>query len=305
MAVFNIIQFLKFHCGDFHEIKVLIFEGGLMGAGIAQTAAQAGYNVTLVDVNDDVLLKSQTMIDKSIKRVAKAKFKEDEAAANDFYLSTVAKIKTTTDRGSGLDNCDIAIEAIIENMDIKKELFKFLDQNIKEGALLASNTSSLSISEIAKATSKPDRVGGLHFFNPVPVMKLVEVVRGEKTSDVALAQLKQFGTSLGKNVVTCKDTPGFIVNRLLVPYLNEAVAMIENGVATPEDIDTAMKLGAGYPMGPIELADYVGLDTTYFILKGWSEQYPDEPAFTPRETVKKLVSEGKLGRKSGEGFYKY
>lgn len=174
-----------------------------------------------------------------------------------------------------------------------------------EHTIFTSNTSSLSIGEIAAATNRKDRFGGLHFFNPVPVMKLLEIVRTADTSDQTYQSLRTFGEKLGKVCITCKDTPGFVVNRLLVPYMAESVRMLERGDASARDIDTAMKLGAGYPMGPIELSDYVGLDTTSKILKGWHEKYPDNPLYQPLPLLEKLVSEGKLGMKTGEGFYKY
>jgi 3-hydroxyacyl-CoA dehydrogenase len=174
-----------------------------------------------------------------------------------------------------------------------------------EHTIFASNTSSLPITEIASVTKRQDRFGGLHFFNPVPMMKLLEVVRTDQTSDATYKTLMEFGAALGKTCITCKDTPGFVVNRLLVPYMAEAVRMLERGDASARDIDIAMKLGAGYPMGPIELSDYVGLDTTYNIVKGWHEKYPDNPLFEPSPLLEKLVKEGKFGMKSGEGFYSY
>lgn len=171
--------------------------------------------------------------------------------------------------------------------------------------IFTSNTSSLSIGEIASVTSRKDRFGGLHFFNPVPVMRLLEVIRTADTSDDTFNKIRSFGENIGKTCITCKDTPGFVVNRLLVPLMAESVRLLERGDATARDIDTAMKLGAGYPMGPIELADYVGLDTTYNILKGWHEKFPENPLFQPLPSLEKLVKEGKLGVKTGEGFYKY
>lgn len=171
--------------------------------------------------------------------------------------------------------------------------------------IFTSNTSSLSITEIASITNRQDRFGGLHFFNPVPIMRLLEVIRTEDTSDLTFNEIRSFGEKLGKTCITCKDTPGFVVNRLLIPYMAESVRLLERGDASAEDIDIAMKLGAGYPMGPIELADYVGLDTTYNILKGWHENDPKNPIFKPSPLLENLVKSGKLGVKSGEGFYKY
>lgn len=174
-----------------------------------------------------------------------------------------------------------------------------------EHTIFASNTSSLSIGEIASVTKRKDRFGGLHFFNPVPVMKLLEVIRTNDTSDETFKRIRHFGESVGKVCIDCRDTPGFVVNRLLLPYLGEAIRLLERGDASARDIDIAMKLGAGHPMGPIELSDYVGLDTTYNVLKGWHEKYPDNPLFAPLPSLEKLVKEGKLGVKTGEGFYKY
>merc|ERR1712058_19686 len=190
-----------------------------------------------------------------------------------------------------------------ENMGLKQKLFKEYDSKAPEKTILASNTSSLPISEIASATKRLDRFGGLHFFNPVPVMKLLEVVRIPQTSDETFDAMVAWGKAMKKQTVDCKDTPGFIVNRLLVPYLMEAIRLVERGHATKEDVDTAMRLGAGYPMGPFALADYVGLDTNKFILDGWHSAYPEEPLFTPVKSLEELVAQNKLGRKTGEGFY--
>jgi len=218
---------------------------------------------------------------------------------------TMGKISTSTDAVATSVNTDVVIEAIVENLGVKQKLFKALDEAAPSHTIFTSNTSSLPITEIAQATSRMDRFGGYHFFNPVPVMKLLEVVRIRETSDQTFDALLDLGKKLGKSTVKCKDTPGFIVNRLLVPYMAEAVRMLERGDASSRDIDLAMKLGAGYPMGPFELTDYVGLDTTKFILDGWHEKYPDEPLYNPSPLVNQLVAEGKLGVKSGEGFYKY
>jgi len=218
---------------------------------------------------------------------------------------TLAKISTSTDACAAATNTDVVIEAIVENLGIKQKLFKALDDVAPSHTIFTSNTSSLPITEIAQATSRMDRFGGYHFFNPVPVMKLLEVVRIRETSDETFDTLLDLGKKLGKSTVKCKDTPGFIVNRLLVPYCAEAIRMLERGDASSRDIDLAMKLGAGYPMGPFELNDYVGLDTMKFILDGWHEKYPDEPLFQPSPLMNQLVAEGKLGVKSGEGFYKY
>jgi len=284
---------------------VSVIGGGLMGSGIAQVSAQAGYQVTLVDMNDKILDKSLSSIQKSLMRSTKKKFAENPAEQEKFVNEIVSRITTANSVDKGAEKADLVIEAIVENLKVKHTLFKQLDEISPPETILTSNTSSLPIRDIAEPCSRKDKFGGLHFFNPVPVMKLLEVIRTEDTSDATYSTLLEFGKSLGKATVECKDTPGFIVNRLLVPYLLSAVQMYERGDASVKDIDTAMKLGAGYPMGPFELSDYVGLDTTKFILDGWKETYPNEPAFGSSKVLDKLVSEGKLGRKTGEGFYKY
>lgn len=284
---------------------VTVIGGGLMGSGIAQVSAQAGYQVTLVDMNDKILDKSLSSIQKSLMRSTKKKFADKPADQENFINEIVSRISTASTVDNGAEKADIVIEAIVENLKVKHTLFKHLDEISPPETILTSNTSSLAISDIAEPCSRKDKFGGLHFFNPVPVMKLLEVIKTNDTSEATYNTLLEFGKSLGKATVECKDTPGFVVNRLLVPYLLSAVQMLERGDASARDIDTAMKLGAGHPMGPLELADYVGLDTNKFILDGWNEKYPDNPAFAKSKTLDKLVAEGKLGRKTGEGFYKY
>ncbi|CAH1795458.1 unnamed protein product [Owenia fusiformis] len=284
---------------------VTVIGGGLMGTGITQVAAQSGHNVTMCDVSDDIVQKGLARIQDSLKRVVKKKYKDDPTAGQKFFDSTMENIRIDTNVERVAASTDLVIEAIIENLDIKQKLFSSLDKVAPQHTIFASNTSSLPIKDIASTCERQDRFGGLHFFNPVPVMKLVEVVRFGATSNETFQSLTDFGQAVGKTTVSCKDTPGFIVNRLLVPYMMEAVRMLERGEASARDIDTAMKLGAGYPMGPFELCDYVGLDTTKFIVQGWHELDPDQPLFKPSELVNKLVAEGKLGMKSGEGFYSY
>lgn len=279
-----------------------------MGSGIAQVAAETGHNVVLVDQSSEILNKSQLRIKQSLEKVAKKQKTEDIPAYVEAVMSRITAkefdSQTSTSFEVGSDT-DLIVEAIVENLEAKHKLFNILDKNSPEKTIFASNTSSLSINDIFKFTTRQDRVGGLHFFNPVPMMKLVEVIRGEKTSDDTFNKLLNFGQNVKKSVVKCGDTPGFIVNRLLLPYMAEAVKMVERGDADFKDIDTAMKLGAGYPMGPFELMDYVGLDTVVFIFEGWQQKYPDIELFKVPQSVKSLVDQGKLGRKSGEGFYNY
>jgi len=284
---------------------VTIIGGGLMGSGIAQVAAQTGHNVTMVDMSDDILAKSTAHIQKSLSRVAKKQYKDDAEAGEKFVKDTLGRLSTETDANKAAESTDLVIEAIVENLAIKQKLFSGLDKAAPQHTIFASNTSSLPIRDIASSTQRQDRFGGLHFFNPVPVMKLVEVIKLPETSDETFQSLVDFGQAMGKTTVQAKDTPGFIVNRLLVPYMMEAVRLLERGDASARDIDTAMKLGAGYPMGPIELADYVGLDTCKFIIDGWHENEPENPLFNPSDMLNKLVEEGKTGVKAGEGFYKY
>merc|ERR1712012_598692 len=211
-----------------------------------------------------------------------------------------------TSADDALKTADLVVEAVTENLGLKQKLFTSYDKVAPQKTIFASNTSSLAIRDIASSCpNRMDRFGGLHFFNPVPVMKLLEVVRIPETSDETFSAMVAWGKAMGKKTVDCKDTPGFIVNRLLVPYLMEAVRLVERGDASAKDVDLAMKLGAGHPMGPFQLADYVGLDTTKFIMDGWSERFPDESLFRKSELLNSLVAEGKLGMKTKEGFFKY
>lgn len=276
-----------------------------MGSGIAQIAAAAGQKVVLVETNEKLLQGANSRINESLKRVAKKQFKENPSAGESFVQETMGRISGTTNPSEGAASADLIVEAIVENMGIKQKLFATLDEAAPKHTIFASNTSSLSITEIASQCQRKDKFGGLHFFNPVPVMKLLEVVRTNDTSDETYKKMMEWGQEVGKTCITCKDTPGFVVNRLLVPQLAEAIRMLERGDASPRDIDTAMKLGAGHPMGPFELADYVGHDTTKFIIDGWHEKMPENPLFKPSELLNKMVKEGKLGVKSGEGFYSY
>ncbi|XP_073497194.1 hydroxyacyl-coenzyme A dehydrogenase, mitochondrial [Phyllobates terribilis] len=284
---------------------VTVIGGGLMGAGIAQVAAATGHTVVLVDQTDDILRKSAKSIEDSLKRVTKKMFADKPEAASQFITKTLSNFSTSTDAAAVVHSTDLVVEAIIENLEVKNELFKRLDKFAPEHTIFASNTSSLPITDMANSTSRQDRFGGLHFFNPVPLMKLVEVIKTPMTSQTTFDSLMDFSKALGKTPVSCQDTPGFIVNRLLVPYLMESVRLYERGHASKEDIDFAMKLGAGYPLGPFELLDYVGLDTSKYIIDGWYQMEPENPLFAPSELLNKLVAEKKLGKKTGEGFYKY
>ena len=278
--------------------KIGVCGCGLMGSGIAEVASKAGMTVVVREINDSLLKKGLGRIDKSLSRAVE-KGKIDGAGKK----AVLDKITGTT-KLEDFKDCDLVCEAIIENIDVKIELYKDLDGIVKMDAVFASNTSSLSITEMGAATGRPDKFCGLHFFNPVPVMKLVEVVRTVATSDQTFETAKAFGEKLGKVVVSCKDTPGFVVNRLLVPYLLDAIRALESGVATREDIDTSMKLGCGYPMGPLELTDFVGLDTTYYIAEILFDEFKDHHYAAP-PLLKAMVKAGYCGRKTGRGFYDY
>ena len=289
-----------------HDVRNVTVVGlGLMGAGIAQVAAQNSFHVTVVEEQDEYLQKGMVMIRKSLDRITKKKFPNEPKGAEKFIDDTLSKVKVSRNILTSVEDADLVIEAITENIEAKQSLFTRLDKAAPSKTIFASNTSSLSVTELAKVTKRQDKFGGLHFFNPVPMMSLVEVIRIQETSDATYNSLFRFAQDLGKSPVSCNDTPGFIVNRLLVPYMMEAVRMLERGEASSSDIDKAMKLGAGYPMGPFELLDYVGLDTTKYIIDGWHKIYPENPLFSPSETLNMLVEEGKYGRKTGLGFYQY
>ena len=271
---------------------------GLMGSGIAQVSAQAGLTTWVREVDKPTLEKGLGRIRKFLEDgVAKGKVTAEDRD------KVLGNLKGTTDLAD-MASCDLVIEAVVENLDAKREVFQTLDRALAASAVLASNTSSLSITEIAATVSRPERVLGLHFFNPVPLMKLVEVIRALPTSDAAFAAAKGYVERIGKTAVVAKDTPGFVVNRLLVPYLLDAIRVFESGVASREDIDNGMKLGCGYPMGPLTLLDFVGLDTTYYIANIMFEEFK-LPQYAAPALLKRMVLAGYLGRKSGRGFYDY
>jgi len=278
--------------------KVGVIGCGLMGSGIVQVAAQAGFKVTVREVNDDALAKGLGRIDKFLQGgVDKGKMTAEQKA------TVLANIAGTT-KLEDLKDCDLVIEAAIENIEAKHEVFKALDAACGPNAIFASNTSSLSITEMAAKTKRPARFVGLHFFNPVPLMTLVEVVRTPMTDEAVLAEVTTFAQKIGKTVVAAQDTPGFVVNRLLVPFLLDAIRVLESGVASREDIDEGMKRGCGHPMGPLTLLDFVGLDTTYYIANIMFDEFK-EPRFAPPPLLKKMVLAGWHGKKSGRGFYEY
>jgi len=271
---------------------------GLMGSGIVENCARAGYSVTVREINDEILQKGLDRIHKSMsKGVSRGKLTQGDMDA------TLGRIVGTT-KLEDLAESDLVVEAAIENMGLKKEIFAQLDQLCPPHTILSSNTSSLCITEMASVTQRPDKVLGLHFFNPVPVMPLLEIVCTFLTGDETLAAAREFGEALGKTVVIAKDMPGFIVNRLLIPYLLDAIRLLQDGLATREDIDTAIKLGLNHPMGPLTLLDFVGLDTTLFIADAMYDEFKDSRYAAP-PLLRQMVLAGHLGRKSGRGFYDY
>ncbi|HZT95918.1 MAG TPA: 3-hydroxybutyryl-CoA dehydrogenase [Chloroflexota bacterium] len=278
--------------------KVGVVGAGLMGSGIVETCARAGCHVMVREVDEAVLNRGLSRIQKSMATaVERGKMSEQERDDAGSRIRGTTSLEDMADR-------DIVIEAAVENMDIKKEVFRDLDRITPTHALLVTNSSSLSSTELGSVTKRPDKVAGLHFFNPVPVMKLVEIVRALETSDQTMSDLRSFSEKLGKTVVVARDTPGFIVNALLIPYLVDAVRMLENGIASKEDIDTAIHLGLGHPMGPLTLLDFVGLDTTLYIADIMYDEFKD-PRYAAPPLLRKMVASGMMGRKSGRGFYEY
>ena len=277
---------------------------GLMGSGIAQVAATAGSDVVVLETVEAALNRGMAGIKKSLEKfVERGKAGDGRAFAAADRDAALARIKTTVLIGD-LKECDLVIEAVVENMAVKQELFAQLDALLAPHAIICSNTSSLCVIEMAAGTKRPERIAGLHFFNPVPLMKLVEIVKTIVTNQETIDTLYAFAAKVGKTAVLAQDTPGFIVNRLLVPYLVYAIRMFEAGLASREDIDEGMKLGCGHPMGPLTLLDFVGLDTTYFIAQIMFDEFKD-PMMAPPPLLKRMVLAGHLGRKSGRGFYDY
>src|SRR5262249_50866118 len=293
---------LGFQCrqeGRSMEIrKVGVVGCGVVGGGNAQGCAESGFEAVVREVSQDVLNQGMRRIESILlKDVGKGKLTSEAKDA------AMARLQPSIALDAFVD-CQIVVEAIVERLDAKRELFAALDGICPPETIFASNTSSLTIIEMAAATRRPDRFAGLHFFSPVPIMQLVEVVRSIATSNETMTALKTFGAALGKSVIEAKDTPGFIVNRLLVPYLLDAVRVLESGVASRDDIDQGMKLGCGHPIGPLALLDFVGLDTAYYIANIMFEEFK-EPRFAPPPLLKRMVLAGQLGRKSGHGFYEY
>ena len=277
---------------------IAVLGAGQMGNGITQVAACAGYNVTMVDIEQAYVDRGLATIEKSLaKLVSKERMTQEDADA------ARARITTAIDRQACAD-CDLVVEAVPEILGLKQEIFAELDQICKPETILASNTSSISISTIAEATNRPEQVIGMHFMNPVPIMKLVEIINGKQTSDATNAAVIEASATMGKTALSCNDAPGFVSNRILCPMLNEAILTLQEGVAEPEAIDGIMKLGMNHPIGPLALSDLIGLDTVLHIMNVLHEGMGDDK-YAPAQLLIDMVEEGKLGRKSGQGFYTY
>ncbi|WP_430467916.1 3-hydroxyacyl-CoA dehydrogenase family protein [Winogradskyella ouciana] len=279
--------------------NIAVIGAGTMGNGIAHTFAQSGFKVNLIDISEASLEKGMATISKNLDRmVAKEKISEADKA------ETLGNIETFTDSGYGVQNVDLVVEAATENIDLKLKIFKQLDDICGDDTILATNTSSISITQIAAATSRPEKVIGMHFMNPVPIMKLVEIIRGYNTSDDVTKTIMDLSKTLGKIPTEVNDYPGFVANRILMPMINESIETLYNGVAGVEEIDTVMKLGMAHPMGPLQLADFIGLDVCLSILNVMYDGFKN-PKYAPCPLLVNMVQAGKLGVKSGEGFYDY
>lgn len=278
--------------------RIAVIGAGQMGAGIAHICAQANYEVVLQDKNENALTNGVATIEKSLTRaVEKERITETEKERTLANITTTASLLEITD-------VDLAIEAVVEQLDIKQKIFATLDEQLHEKTILATNTSALPITKIASATNRPEKVIGMHFMNPVPVMRLVEIIRGLQTDDVTYETVVSVTKQLHKTAVTVKDFPGFVSNRVLMPLINEAIFTVYEGIATIEDVDTVMKLGMNHPMGPLQLADFIGLDTCLYIMEVLYEGFND-PKYRPCPLLRQYVQAGWYGRKSGQGFYTY